>query len=206
MKNITLVILALFIAQNCAIQAQETKELDELVIIAGKKKHKKLFGTGMKISGGVTSFTPDKTGYEVGSIIKTRHPFEVEEIKFDVITNSIEGAILGVEIYSIESGFTKRLPQPLLTKIPKGEKQDISIVPEKRIILEPGEYFIAIHFVDCDEDSKRASSESQQNYKEREKILLPLYIKNSYIRNGSSENLEKSKINVGLKVKGIEYK
>ena len=206
MKNIIIVILALLLAQNNALQAQETKELNELVVIAGKKKHKKLLGTGMKIPGGVTSFTPDKTGYEVGSVIKTKHPFEVEEIRFDVLTNSIDGAILGVEVYSIENGFRRILPQPLLTKIPEGEKQDISIIPKSRIILEPGEYFVAIRFVDCSEDSKRFCTESQQNYKEKERILLPLYIKNSYIRNGSSEELEKCKINVGLKVKGIEYK
>ncbi len=206
MKNITLVILALLLVQNCALQAQETKELNEFVVIAGKKKHKKLLGTGMKISCGATSFTPDKTGYEVGSIIRTKHPFEIEEIRFDVLANSIEGAILGVEIYSIENGFTKRLPQPLLTAIPNGEKQNIHIIPDSRIILEPGEYFVAIRFVECSENSRKNYAEGQQNYKEREKILLPLYIKNSYIRNGSSEELEKCKINVGLKVKGIEYK
>ena len=206
MKNIILVTLALLLVQNCALQAQETKELNELVVIAGKKKHKKLLGTGMKISGGATSFTPDKIGYEVGSIIKTKHPFEIEEIRFNVLSNSIEGAILGVEIYSIENGFTKRLPNPLLTEIPNGKKQDICIVPERRIILEPGEYFVAIRFVDCSENSKRNCYQEKENYKELEKMLLPLYIKNSYIRNGCNEELEKCRINIGLKVKGIEYK
>lgn len=206
MKNIILAILALLLVQNCTLQAQETKELNELVVIAGKKKHKKLLGTGIKISGGATSFTPDKTGYEVGSIIKTKHPFEIEEIRFNVLSNSIKEAILGVEIYSIENGFTKRLSQPLLYKIPNGEKLNIRIVPDSRIILEPGEYFVAIRFVDCSENSKRGYSESQQNYKERKRILLPLYIKNSYIRKGSSAQLEKCKANIGLKVKGIEYR
>lgn len=206
MKNIILVTLALLIVPNCALQAQETKELNELVVIAGKKKHKKLLGTGMKISGGATSFTPDKTGYEVGSIIKTKHPFEIEEIMFGVLSNSIEGAILGVEIYSIENGFTKRLFQPLLYKIPNGEKLNIRIVPDSRIILEPGEYFIAIRFVDCSENSKSNCSQENQSYKERERMLLPLYIKNSYIRKDSSAELEKCKVNIGLKVKGIEYR
>ena len=206
MKNIILAILALLLVQNCTLQAQETKELNELVVIAGKKKHKKLLGTGMKISGGATSFTPDKTGYEVGSIIKTKHPLEIEEIRFNVLSNSIEEAILGVEIYSIENGFTKRLSQPLLYKIPNGEKLNIRITPDSRIILEPGEYFIAIRFVDCSENSKSNCSQENQSYKERERMLLPLYIKNSYIRYGNSAQLEKCKANIGLKVKGIEYR
>lgn len=206
MKNIILAILALLLVQNCTLQAQETKELNELVVIAGKKKHKKLLGTGIKISGGATSFTPDKTGYEVGSIIKTKHPFEIEEIRFNVLSNSIEEAILGMEIYSIENGFTKRLSQPLLYKIPNGQKLNIGITPDSRIILKPGEYFIAIRFVDCSENSKSNCSQENQSYKERERILLPLYIKNSYIRYGNSAQLEKCKVNIGLKVKGIEYR
>ena len=206
MKNIILAILALLVAQNCAVYAQETKELNELVVIAGKKKHKKLLGTGIRISGGATSLTPDRTGYEVGSIIKTKHPFEIEEIMFDVLSNSIEGAILGVEIYSIGNGFTRILPQPLSTKIPNGEKLNIGITPDNRIILEAGEYFVAIRFVDCSENSKRNCSQEKKNYKELEKMLFPLYIKNSYIRNGCNEELEKCRINIGLKVKGREYK
>ena len=205
MKNIIFLITALLITQNCTLLAQETKELDELVIIAGKKKHKKLLGTGVKISGGVTSFTPDKRGYEVGSIIRTRHTFEIEEIKFKVLSNSIKGAILGIEIYSIKNSFRKILPAPLLQKLEIGEKQNISIVPEGRTIIEPGEYFVAIRFVDC-EDNSQYSPENRQNYKERENILFPLYIKKSYIRNGSSNELEKCNENIGLKVKGIEYK
>ena len=206
MKNIILAILALLVAQQCAVYAQETKELNELVVIAGKKKHKKLLGTGIKISGGATSFTPDKTGYEVGSIIKTKHPFEIEEIMFGVLSNSIEDAILGVEIYSIGNGFTRILPQPLSTKIPNGQKLNIGITPDSRIILEPGEYFVAIRFVDCSENSKSNCSQENQSYKERERMLLPLYIKNSYIRYGNSAQLEKCKVNIGLKVKGIEYR
>ena len=206
MKNIILAILALLVVQNCAVYAQETKELNELVVIAGKKKHKTLLGTGIKISGGATSFTPHKTGYEVGSIIKTKHPFEIEEIMFGVLSNSIEGAILGVEIYSIGNGFTRILPQPLSTKIPNGQKLNIGITPDRRIILEPGEYFVAIRFVDCSENSKSNCSQENQSYKERERMLLPLYIKNSYIRYGNSAQLEKCKVNIGLKVKGIEYR
>ena len=206
MKNIILAILALLVAQNCAVYAQETKELNELVVIAGKKKHKKLLGTGIRISGGATSLTPDRTGYEVGSIIKTKHPFEIEEIMFDVLSNSIEGAILGVEIYSIGNGFTRILPQPLSTKIPNGEKLNIGITPDNRIILEAGEYFVAIRFVDCSENSKRNCSQENQSYKERERMLLPLYIRNSYIRYSKSAQLEKCKVNIGLKIKGIEYR
>ena len=89
MKKICITLMVLFFACAQQIEAQEAHQLDELVIIDGKKKHKKMFGTGVKIPCAVASLTPDKRGYEVGSTIKTKHPFEVEEINFDITSNSI---------------------------------------------------------------------------------------------------------------------
>ena len=201
MKKICITLMVLFFACSQQIEAQEAHQLDELVIIDGKKKHKKMFGTGVKIPCAVASLTPDKRGYEVGSTIKTKHPFEVEEINFDITSNNIGDVTLGIEIYNISNNFSRTLQEPLLIKVPVGKKQEISVQPEKRTIIEPGEYFVAIKFIDCVEHSENSGKKN-----EREALLFPLYLKNSYIRHSSNDSIERCKINMGLKIRGIEYK
>ena len=206
MKKICITLMVLFFACAQQIEAQEAHQLDELVIIDGKKKHKKMFGTGVKIPCAVASLTPDKRGYEVGSTIKTKHPFEVEEINFDITSNSIGDVTLGIEIYNISNNFSRTLQEPLLIKVPVGKKQEISVQPEKRTIIEPGEYFVAIKFIDCVENREKEHSENSGKKNEREALLFPLYLKNSYIRHSSNDSIERCKINMGLKIRGIEYK
>lgn len=89
MRIVRLLMVLYSLSLCLPLTAQETQYLKELVIIAGKQKHKKMLGTGIKIPCAVASLTPDKTGYEIGSIIKTKHPFEIQEISFRVSSNSI---------------------------------------------------------------------------------------------------------------------
>ena len=182
--------------------AQERHQLEELVVIAGKHKHKKMFGTGKRIPCSVASLTAERTGYEIGSIIKSKHLFEIEEICFNITSNKIKGVILGVEIYRIDSLFTKVLPSPILIDIPIGSRQRISVTPNVQTIIEPGEYFVAVQFVDCDEEYKKYSEvEKRKNH-----LLFPLYLKKSFIRNEREGKLEKFRFNLGLKIRGIEYR
>lgn len=202
MRIIRLLMVLYSLSLCLPLTAQETQYLKELVIIAGKQKHKKMLGTGIKIPCAVASLTPDKTGYEIGSIIKTKHPFEIKEISFRVSSNSIPGAVLGVEIYRIDSLFTKVLPAPIIVEVPVCRRQRVNVTPKEQTIIEPGEYFVAVRFADCDEKKEDGNIDSEKP----KTLLFPLYIKDSFIRNSSNTALEKCKINLGLKIKGIEYR
>ena len=120
--------------------------------------------------------------------------------------------MLKIEIRSTDNLDSTILDKPIEINIPKGEKQKFGITPEKQLIIEPGEYFFAVVFADCSDEAKRRRSsnacrDSKQRYKmQKESILFPLYFKASYIRSSKGEELEKIPVNLGVKVKGIEYR
>ena len=151
--------------------------------------------------------TPDKVGYEVGSALSVKHPFEVEEIEFFIISNSIRNVKLQVAIYS-DSTFTKALNHPILVNIPKGNRQTIVAKPTERILLQSGDYIVAITFVHCDEETQQQWINSDQwdgqtRYQMmKQSIQFPLYLKAGYIRSTSTDTFEKCPANIGLKVKG----
>lgn len=198
MKGTFIIVLLLYIFTNTIAQ-ERCDTLNSVTIYSGKKKHKRLLGKGTRFPGGVTQWTPDKVGAEVGSVINVRHPFEVEEIQFSTQLNSIDSLKLKVEIRCTEKLDSSILEKPIEIDIPKGEKQKFRIIPEKQLIIEPGEYFFAVQLASC-----RQSKDTDEMQKEC--ILFPLYFKASYIRSGKGEELEKIPVNLGVKVKGIEYR
>ena len=177
-----------------------TRKLDEVVVYSGKRKNAKLVGKGVGVPGAVTSFTPANLGQEVGSIVETEKPFEVQEISFRTKSNGINEALLSINIYS-------------LVEIPTGEKkQEFTVKPQELILLDPGSYFVSVKFVDCDKNLKENWSKSDEwdNRKRyemsKQSIHFPLYMKGSYIRKGVLDPLEEVPVNIGLKVKGVEYR
>ena len=198
MKGTFIIVLLLCIFTDTIAQ-ERCDTLDKVTIYSGKKRHKKLLGKGTRIPGGATKWTPDKVGAEVGSVINVRHPFEVEEIQFSTQLNSIDSLKLKVEIRCTEKLDSSILEKPIEIDVPKGEKQKFRIVPEKQLIIEPGVYFFAVQLANC-----RQSKDTDEMQKEC--ILFPLYFKASYIRSGKGEELEKIPVNLGVKVKGIEYR
>jgi hypothetical protein len=72
----------------------------------------------------------------------------------------------------------------------------IIVVPEKPLLIEPGIYFVSLMLVDC------ACSVDVANAA----IHFPLYMKKSYMRKGIGCGLEKGPVNMGLEVRGIEYR
>ena len=211
MKGIFIIALILCIFTDTVAQ-EKCDTLDNVTIYSGKKKHKRLLGKGTRFPGGVTQWTPDKVGAEVGSVINVKHPFEVEEILFSTQSNNIDSLKLKIDIRRTEKLDSSILEKPIEIKVPKGEKQEFCIVPEKQLIIEPGEYFVAVVFADCSDEAKRRwNNDSYYDGKQRDKILkesilFPLYFKASYIRSSKGEELEKIPVNLGLKVRGIEYR
>ena len=207
MKGTFIIVLLLCIFTDTIAQ-ERCDTLNSVTIYSGKKKHKRLLGKGTRFPGGVTQWTPDKVGAEVGSVINVRHPFEVEEIQFSTQSNSIDSLKLKVEIRCTEKLDSSILEKPIEIDVPKGEKQKFRIIPEKQLIIELGEYFFAVVFADCSDEAKRGRSNNadRDSKTQKESILFPLYFKASYIRSGKGEELEKIPVNLGIKVKGIEYR
>ena len=152
--------------------------------------------------------TPDKVGYEVGSALSVKHPFEVEEIEFFIISNSIRNVELQVAIYS-DSAFTEVLGHPIVVDIPEGNRQRIVATPTERTLLQSGDYIVAITFAHCDEETQQQWTnsdqwDSQKRYMmaTQQSLQFPLYLKAGQIRSNPDDAFEKSPTNIGLKVKG----
>ena len=181
------------------IVTMQPKLLQELTVYDGKRKKAKLAGRGMRFAGAVTVWTAEKIGYEIGSIIDVKHAFEVEEFVFSTIQNSVENVRLSVNIYSIdetESSFINVMHHPIYVDIPVSEKKcEHVITANESIFLSPGRYYVALKFV----DGKKQTTKDG-------KILFPLYLKSSYIRNSPVDIPEKVPVNLGLQIKGYEYR
>ena len=190
---------ATFMSNGNIVIGLEYKALDSLVVFDGKRKKAKLINKGMRVAGAATSYDVNSLGNEVGSIISTKNAFEVEEIKFTVLSNKINDAKLSVSIYSIDEGkgeFHNRIHRPIYADIAvSNSKKEYCISPQETIILDAGEYFVAVKLVDGKSDNHM-----------HEKMLLPLYLKKSYIRKGATEHPEKIPVNIGLQIKGAEIK
>ena len=181
------------------IVTMQPRELQELTVYDGKRKKARLSNRGMKVAGGVTQWTTEKLGYEIGSIIDVKRVFEVEEILFSTVLNSIENARLSINIYMIDetkSYFGNVIHHPIYVDIPVSEKKDEHVIAVKEnIFLEPGRYYVAVKFVDGKKQTDK-----------RDVMLFPLYLKGSYIRNSPVDIPEKIPVNLGLVIKGYEYR
>ena len=185
--------------REALIVTMQPRELQELTVYNGKRKKAKLTNRGMRFAGGVTQWTTEKLGYEIGSIIDVKRVFEVEEILFSTVLNNIENARLSINIYMIdetESDFSNVMHHPIYVDIPVNEKKSEHVIAVKEnIFLESGRYYVAVKFVD-----------GKKHTDKREVMLFPLYLKSSYIRNSPVDIPEKIPVNLGLEIKGYEYR
>ena len=217
MKQTTLtIVMLLFLAittvRSSAQEATDTKPLEEVVVTGSKQKHKTLSNRGTRILGAISTLTPDKVGYEVGSALKVKHPFEVEEIEFFIISNNIKDVTLQVTIYH-DSSFTEVLSQPIFVNIPEGNRQTIVAIPTERTLLEPGDYIIGVTFASCDAETQQQWINSDQWDGQTHYLMMmqhslqfPLYMKAQQIRSNSDDAFEKCPTNIGLKVRGTLYR
>ena len=185
--------------REALIVTMQPRELQELTVYNGKRKKAKLTNRGMRFVGGVTQWTTEKLGYEIGSIIDVKRVFEVEEILFSTVLNNIENARLSINIYMIdetESDFSNVMHHPIYVDIPVNEKKSEHVIAVKEnIFLESGRYYVAVKFVD-----------GKKHTDKREVMLFPLYLKSSYIRNSPIDIPEKIPVNLGLEIRGYEYR
>ena len=203
----TLLLLATTTTRSSAQTPTSEEQLQEVVVL-GKQKQKTLLRRGARMPGGVAQLTPDQVEHEIGSALTVDDAAEVREITFDIVSNSIKGAVLSIAIYR-DSTFTQVLDTPFMVAIPQEKKQTISVVPNDPIRLGRGRYIIAVAFADCDKEVREQWSEpshwdDKQHYTMLRQSCLqfPLHTKESYIRNGADDTFEKRNLNIGLKVKG----
>lgn len=204
-----LLFLAITTTRSSAQEATDTKPLEEVVVTGSKQKHKTLSNRGTRILGAISTLTPNKVGYEVGSALKVKHPFEVEEIEFFIISNSIRDVTLQVAIYR-DSTFTEVLSQPIFVNIPEGNRQKVVAKPTERILLQPGDYIVSIGLADCNGETQQLWANSDQwdgqtHYQmmTKQSLQFPLYFKAGQIRSNPDDAFEKCPTNIGIKVRGI---
>ena len=207
---IMLLFLAITTARSNVQEATDTKQLQEIVVMGGK--HKTLSNRGTRILGAIHMLTPDKVGYEEGSALKVKHPFEVEEIEFFIISNSIKDVTLQIAVYR-DSTFTEALSHPIMVNIPVGNRQRIVVTPTERTLLEPGDYIIGVTFASCDAETQQQWITSDQWDGQTHYLMMtqhslqfPLYMKAQQIRSNSDDAFEKCPTNIGLKVRGTLYR
>ena len=214
-RTVLYVITALLLALTATRSSAQTPTCEERlqeVMVLGKQKPKNLLRRGTRIPGAIVMLTPDQVGHEVGSALTLSHATELKEITFDILSNNIEEAMLGIVIYR-DSTYAEVLEKPIQAHIPKGKKQTITVTPEKPLLLEPGRYIIAVSFVDCAKETRAQwTLSSQWTDKQRYEMAqqccmqFPLYSKEGYMRADATDTFEKRNLNIGLKVKGIESK
>ncbi|MBR5148206.1 MAG: hypothetical protein IKV15_03290 [Bacteroidaceae bacterium] len=204
---IMLLFLAITTARSNAQEATDTKQLQEIVVMGGK--HKTLSNRGTRILGAIHMLTPDKVGYEEGSALKVKHPFEVEEIEFFIISNSIKDVTLQIAIYR-DSTFTEVLSQPIFVNIPEGNRQTVVAKTTERILLQPGDYIVSIGLADCNGETQQQWANSDQwdgqtryQMMTKQSLQFPLYFKAGQIRSNPDDAFEKCPTNIGIRVRGI---
>ena len=204
-----LLFLAITTTRSSAQETTDTKPLEEVVVTGSKQKHKTLSNRGTRILGAISTLTPNKVGYEVGSALKVKHPFEVEEIEFFIISNSIRDVTLQVAIYR-DSTFTEVLSQPIFVNIPEGNRQKVVAKPTERILLQPGDYIVSIGLADCNGETQQQWANSDQwdgqthfQMMTKQSLQFPLYFKAGLIRSNPDDAFEKCPTNIGIKVRGI---
>ena len=88
------------------------------------------------------------------------------------------------------------------------DPQDYDIRPEEILLLEPGKYFIAFQIVGCNNEALQAflaKTQEEQEFWEMS-IDFNIYLKSSYVREVAMGEMEHLPVNIGVAVKGLEYR
>ncbi len=193
------------------------QELPPSVIIGGNTKEKYLLRPGTKLLGnmGVISFSLQhgrSEGRELGSVAQVRRPFLVQDIFLSVHSNHIPGCVASINIYRIEGkkeSFVNVLHKPIYFPVAvTDEPQPLDIQPEESLLLEPGKYFVAFQIVGYDEQALEAflaKSEADRAFWEMTMDFI-IHFKSSYVREVALGEMKALPVNIGIAVKGLEYR
>lgn len=199
-----------------AVVVLHGQELPPAVFIGGNTREKYLVRPGVKMGDlGIISFSlrnGRSEGREVGSVARNGRPFLVEDILLSVHSNHIPGCIAAINIYRIEGkneSFVNVLHKPIYFPVAVSDSpQDFDIQPEEAILLEPGRYFISFQIVGCDEGALQAflaKPEEERSFWEMTMDFV-IYFKNSYLREAALGEMDYFPVNIGIAVKGLEYR
>lgn len=193
------------------------QELPPSLIIGGNTKERYLMKPGTKILGnmGVISFSLQNgrsEGRELGSVAQVRRPFLVQDIFLSVHSNHIPGCVASINIYRIEGkkeSFVNVLHKPIYFPVAvTDEPQPLDIQPEESLLLEPGKYFVAFQIVGYDEQALEAflaKSEADRAFWEMTMDFI-IHFKSSYVRKVALGEMKALPVNIGIAVKGLEYR
>ena len=193
------------------------QELPPAIFIGGDTKEKYLLkpGTGLlKSVGTITTSmrSGHPSGREIGSVAQTKKPFLVKNILLTVRSNHIPGCVASINIYRIEGkkeSFVNVLHKPIYFDVAvSNDPQDYDIWPEETLLLEPGKYFIAFQIVGCNNEALQAflaKTQEEQEFWEMS-IDFNIYLKSSYVREVAMGEMEHLPVNIGVAVKGLEYR
>ena len=195
----------------------EDAELAPAVLIGGETREKYLLRPGTNLFGkrgsaGFSLWNGSMKGVEVGSVARAAKPFLVQEIQFDIKANHIPGCVVSVGIYRIEGKedvFTPVLHKPIYVKIPEsGEPQRFRVSPDETLLLEPGRYFFSFQLVDYDTQALEAFLAIPEAERELNamKLFTPLFLKRSYLRYAAVGQFDRISFNIGMGVKGLEFR
>ena len=193
------------------------EELEPAVFTGGNTREKYLIRRGMNLGGKLAAidfYRPeaDSKGMEFGSIADTRKPFLVRDIQFSITSNHIPGCVAAINIYRIEGEpetFTNILHKPIYVNIPQSDtEQGFDVRPEESILLEPGRYFFAFQIVSTDAEAVRKYQETPESERDpmAMHMLTRVYLKSSYHRTAAMAELKHLPVNIGISVKGLEYR
>jgi len=193
------------------------QELQPAVFIGGDTKEKYLLRPGAKLLGntGIISFSlrnGRSEGRELGSVAQVRKPFLVQDILLSVHSNHIPGCVASINIYRIEGrkeSFVNVLRKPIYFPVAvSNDPQPFDIQPEETLLLEPGKYFIAFQIVGCDEQALEAflaKPEEERAFWEMTMDFI-IHFKSSYAREVALGEMKSLPVNIGIAVKGLEYR
>ena len=193
------------------------QELPPAIFIGGDTKEKYLLkpGTGLLKSVGIITTSMRSghpSGREIGSVAQTKKPFLVKNILLTVRSNHIPGCVASINIYRIEEkkeSFVNVLHKPIYFDVAvSNDPQDYDIRPEETLLLEPGKYFIAFQIVGCNNEALQAFLAKTQEEQESWEMSIDfnIYLKSSYVREVAMGEMEHLPVNIGVAVKGLEYR
>lgn len=193
------------------------QELPPAIFIGGDTKEKYLLkpGTGLLKSVGIITTSMRSghpSGREIGSVAQTKKPFLVKNILLTVHSNHIPGCVASINIYRIEGkkeSFVNVLHKPIYFDVAvSNDPQDFDIQPEETLLLEPGRYFIAFQIVGCNNEALQAFLAKEQEERKFWEMSMDfnIYLKSSYVREVALGKMEYLPVNIGVAVKGLEYR
>ncbi len=189
------------------IYAQE--QLPPAVVIGKNTKDRYLIRPGAKVMGNqaLGAFllrSEQDLGREIGSFVQVKKPFLVKNVLLSIKENTIPDCIAAINIY--RSGGRK---ESLIFNVAVSDKsRDYDICPEKPLVLEPGKYFIAFQIAECNKEDLKAflaKPEKERGFDEMA-LYFVLHFKKGYGRETILDKMEHCPFNMGLAVKGLEYK